>query len=334
MTIEKIKSTIDAAQEILVATHIGPDGDALGSLTAIGQALKHLKKDVTLACDDGMLRKFEYLPLSDQIERRPELRKQYDLLIALDCGDSDRMGRVYERLTYKPPILNIDHHISNTYFGEVNVVEAEKTSTTEILTHIIPALGVPLDAGIATSLLTGMVTDTLGFRVTGVTAETLQVAGTLVEAGADLADIMLKALVLQELNTIKMWSIGLSNMHIENSISWSVLSLSDQRKVSNDSVSNHGLGNMIADIDTVSLSIVFTEKEDGSVKVGFRSRPPWDVATIAVKLGGGGHRYASGCTRYGKLENVVAEVLALSQDSLKQQRKALAAEENSVAHQA
>ena len=123
-----------------------------------------------------------------------------------------------------------------------------------------------------------------------------------------MAEIMLKALVLQELNTVKMWSKGLNDMQVEDGVAWAAISQKDQKAISDEPVSNHGLGNMISDIHGVAMSAVFTEKEDGEIRIGFRSRPPWDVATLATKLGGGGHRFASGCSQHGPLEDVVQHV--------------------------
>ncbi|MEM9773878.1 MAG: DHH family phosphoesterase [Chloroflexota bacterium] len=322
-TVEKIKQAIEQASNVLVTTHIGPDGDALGSLTAVGQMLEAMGKNFDLACDDGILRKFDYLPLAKTVRRRVDTRKIYDLLIAVDCGDEHRMGYVYSKLTCEPVIINIDHHISNNNFGHINLVVADTTSTAEILAKLIPMVGVPLDQGIATSLLTGMVTDTLGFRVTGVGAETLKAAGDLIAAGANLADITLRALVLQDISTVKMWSLGLNKMYVEDGVAWSAVSVKDQQSISDDPVSTHGLGNLISDIHGVAMSAVFTEKEDGEIKVGFRSRPPWDVATLATELGGGGHRFASGCSQYGELEDVVANVVAKAKAAITEQRKAL-----------
>ena len=320
-TVERIKNEIEQASEILVTTHIAPDGDALGSLTAVGQMLHAMGKQFDLICDDGVLRKFEYLPLAKDVRRRVDRKKIYDLMIAVDCGDEHRMGYVYSRLTCEPLLINIDHHISNTNFGHINLVVADVTSTAELLAKLIPMLGVEIDQGIATSLLTGMVTDTLGFRVTGVTAETLKVAGDLIAAGADLADITLKALVLQELNTVKMWSKGLNKMEVEDGIAWAAISLKDQQAISDEPVSNHGLGNMISDIHGIAMSAVFTEKEDGEIRIGFRSRPPWDVSALATKLGGGGHRFASGCSQHGELDEVVQNVVKLAKESISQQKK-------------
>ena len=321
--VDKIKAEIEQASNILVTTHIGPDGDALGSLTAVGQMLYKLGKQFDMICDDGVLRKFEYLPLSNEVRRRVDRSKIYDLMIAVDCGDEQRMGYVYSRLTCEPLLINIDHHISNTNFGDINLVVDDVTSTAELLAKLIPLLGVELDKGLATSLLTGLVTDTLGFRVTGVSAETLKIAGDLIAAGADMAEIMLQALVLQELNTVKMWSLGLNKMEVEDGVAWTALSLEDQQSISSDAVSNHGLGNMISDIHEVAMSAVFTEKEDEEVRIGFRSRPPWDVATLATQLGGGGHRYAAGCTQHGPLEDVVQQVVKLAKESIREQKEAL-----------
>ncbi|MFT5193399.1 MAG: phosphoesterase RecJ-like protein [Cellvibrionaceae bacterium] len=321
--VKKIREEIEQASNILVTTHIGPDGDALGSLTAMGQMLHAMDKQFDMICDDGVLRKFEYLPLAKKVRRRVDRKKIYDLLISVDCGDEHRMGYVYSKLTCEPVIINIDHHISNNHFGHINLVVADVTSTAEILAKLIPMMGVPLDKGIGTSLLTGMVTDTLGFRVTGVTAETLKVAGDLIAAGANMAEITLQALVLQEFNTVKMWSKGLNQMAVEGGVAWAAISVEDQKAVSDEPVSNHGLGNMISDIHGVAMSAVFTEKEDGEIRIGFRSRPPWDVATLATELGGGGHRFASGCSQHGPLEDVVQHVVALAKETIAKQKAAL-----------
>ena len=316
----RVREVLEKAQDILVITHISPDGDALGSLTAMGQALRQLNKTVTLVCDDGINHRFMYLTMSECVQRKPIWRQQYDLLIAVDCGDEHRMGKAYTQLHHKPPILNIDHHISNPLFGEHNIIEANASSTTEILTRLFPQVGVSITADIATSLLTGLVTDTLGFRVVGVTADTLKVAAELVEAGADLAGITLKALVIQEESTVKLWRIGLNKMKIENGIAWTVLNNKDHLFVSRkEKVSSHGLGNMMADIDVVKMSAVITERDDGRIRVGFRSRPPYNVSVIASALGGGGHKYAAGCAFDCPLDEAVERVLAESRASIAEQ---------------
>ena len=122
-TMDAIGEALARADRVVVMTHVGPDGDALGSLTAVGQVLRKMKKSVTMAVDEGMIDRFDYLPLADRV--LPEMdfgKSDYDVLIAVDCGDEKRMGRCYENVVPKPPVINIDHHVTNTMFGELNLV--------------------------------------------------------------------------------------------------------------------------------------------------------------------------------------------------------------------
>ena len=149
----------------------------------------------------------------------------------------------------------------------------------------------------------------------------------MVEAGADLAEITLQALVVQEETTVKLWRIGLNKMQIEDGIAWTVLNQKDHHFVSRkEKVSSHGLSNMIADIDVVKMSAVISEKDDGRIRVGFRSRPPYDVSVIATALGGGGHKYAAGCSFDCPLDEAVEQVLAEARASITAQDAALKAE--------
>jgi bifunctional oligoribonuclease and PAP phosphatase NrnA len=318
-TISALRALLEPAQEILVTTHTSPDGDALGSLTAVGQALQQLGKTFTLACDDGPDMRFGYLPLLDQIKTKPHAElHRYDLLIAVDCGDETRMGEVYKRLLHPhPPIINIDHHITNNLFGTVNVVAAEATSTAEILTDLLPQLGATLDKNMAISLLTGIVTDTLAFRVTGVTGQTLRVAAKLVDAGADLGEISMQTLILKSPRVLQLWRLGLNNMQAEDGVSWTLLTMREQSRIGEDLTSGMGLGNLMADVDDVALSIVFTEKREGRVNISFRSRPPIDVSILASEYGGGGHRQAAGCSVQGRrITDLIPEVVARAKAAL------------------
>lgn len=166
-----IQFAIDKANRVLVIAHVDPDGDAIGSLTAVGQALEQLGKRVTLVCDDAVPTRFQDLPLADQVRREPDTSRPYDLIIAVDCADASRMGWAYETLPDpKPALINIDHHVTNTRFGEFNIIDPDASSTAEMLCRVLSELDVEMTQGIAASLLTGIVTDTMGFRTTNVTA--------------------------------------------------------------------------------------------------------------------------------------------------------------------
>lgn len=317
--VEEIKLILGRSKRVLVTTHIAPDGDALGSLTAVGLALERLGKKPTLVCDDGLGEPFTYLPFADKVVKRVRGSTHFDAVFAVDCGDLERTGRSLKPLKKKmPPIINIDHHVSNTHFGTVNIVISEAPATAEILTNLLPQIGVELDCSLATCLLTGLVTDTQAFRIPSVTAETLRAASLLTDAGANLAEITMRTLVIKDLSTVQQWRIGLNNMHLEDGLAWTTISQADLQLVRNPGAPHDGLNNILADIEEAKAGIVFTEREDGRVKVGFRSRPPVDVAQFATKLGGGGHRQAAGALINGPLDDAVKRVIELVKQELKE----------------
>ncbi|MFQ5401000.1 MAG: bifunctional oligoribonuclease/PAP phosphatase NrnA [Anaerolineae bacterium] len=317
---ETIREAIDKAERILVITHVGPDGDALGSLTAVGIALTQQGKEVTLICDDFLPHRFDFLPMWDRIRRTPEDCARHDLIIVVDCGDELRMGQIYVDLPQPHPrLINIDHHITNTRFGEINHIDANAVSTTEILFKLFADMGYPLTVELAVSLLTGLVTDTLGFRTTGVTAETLKIAGALVEAGADLPTVTVQTLNLKPMSTLLLWRIGLSNMKFEDGLVWAAISNEERKAIGHTSSSSSGLVNLMSNVDEAAIGAVLLEMEDGSIRVGFRCRPPYSVSELAQNLGGGGHALASGCTLEGPLDKAEALVVELTKQTIRQQ---------------
>lgn len=323
-SVAQIKQMVDTAEQILVSCHMRPDGDAIGSLTAVGLFLTQLGKHFTLACDDPAPEKYDYLPMVNDISTSVNPQEAYDLLIALDCGDLERLGKVYGKLpTPKPPIINIDHHISNTAFGTANLVVAGSTSTAEILTDLIPELGGTITPEMSMCLLTGLVTDTLCFRVSGVNSHTLNVAGRLMDAGADLPAITMQSLILRPYADIQLWRVGLNKMQLEGHVAWTSISLDDRHGLEDGSGTADGLGNFIADMNEAAMSAVFSEKEHGRVTISFRSRPPYNVADLAVSFGGGGHRYAAGCTLMGTLQDVEAKVIRRAKEVIADQRREL-----------
>ncbi len=302
-----ILHTLEKAENILVITHVDPDGDAIGSLTAVGLAMQQFHQRVTLVCDDNVPERFRYLPLADKVRRNPDDSTNYDLLIAVDCGDEFRMGRAFSDLGgQKPFIINIDHHVTNTQFGDINLIEPQATSTAEILYRLFGELNIVISEDIALSLLTGLVTDTLGFRTTGVTAETLRTGADLVEAGADLGFVTMQALNMRSLSTMELWRTGLNKMQMKEGLLWASITDLERKAANFRSNSSVGLVNLLADVEEASMGAVLMEMSDNTVKVGLRCRPPFNVAEVALALGGGGHPLASGCTLVGSLEEAEA----------------------------
>jgi len=321
---EAIQQAIEKAEHILAVTHVGPDGDALGSLTAVGAALTQKSKEFTLVCDDPTPRRFDFLPLIDRVRYAPDTAVSYDLLIAVDCGDELRMGKAFANLPDpKPFIINIDHHITNTKFGDINLIDGAATSAAEILYRLFQNLDISLTGNLAISLLTGLVTDTLGFRTNNVTAQTMQIAGDLIKAGADLGLVMQKTMTVKPLSTLRLWQLGLNKMKMEDGLIWTAISNEERTAVGHKSSGTVGLVNLLANVDQAAAGAALLEMDDGTVRVGFRCRPPYNVSEVAVNLGGGGHALASGCTLDGPLAKAEALVVAMTKESIRQQEAIL-----------
>lgn len=317
-----IREALDDATQILVATHIGPDGDAIGSLTAMGLMLQKLDKYVALVSEDSVPKRFRYLPLTDSVVTEPPADEKFDLIITLDAGDLSRVGKVFRNLPEPlPPMINIDHHVTNTFFGDINLVDMKACSTTEVLFNLLPLIEIQLNTALAECLLTGLVTDTLNFRTANVTGQTLKTAGMLVDAGVDLHHITTQALTLKEMSTLLLWKKGLNNAQVEDGIIWTALTVDDRREVGHQGYSTSGLGNMLADVYDIKMSAVLLELSDGRVTVSFRCRPPYRVSELAESLGGGGHHLAAGCTIKGSLGEVIERVVSKSKETIRQQTK-------------
>jgi len=321
---EAIRLSLEKAESVLVISHIWPDGDAIASLTATGLALAQLGKSFSLVCDDGLPERFTYLPMSDQISTAPSPGVVYDLIIALDAGDESRLGDAYALLpSPRPAVINIDHHITNTNYGDINLVPTGATATAEVLFELFVALNLGLDQPMAICLLSGLVTDTLGFSTAAVSGRTLEIASQLVGAGANLYEVITKALSLMPMSTLLLWRKGLDNMHHEDGLLWTSVSNCEREEAGYAGSGSSGLANMLARVNQTPVSAVLLEMDDGRVSVSFRCRPPYSVSELATSLGGGGHHLAAGCTVDGPLDEAAARVISATKLAIHRQRSSL-----------
>jgi len=310
----------------LLVTHVAPDGDAIGSLLGMGWTLLAQGRSPTLACQDALPRRFAFLPGFEKVVQVPP-SGPYDLLIVLDCSDLDRIGQISEIVSRDLPVLNIDHHVTNTRFGTVDLVAEDAVSTTHLLYHLIRGLDSPLDERIATCLLTGLVTDTRGFRTANVTPEILRIAVELMEAGAPLTTITRNGLDRRSLATLRLWGAGLARLQSADGIIWTTLPVSVQQTIGHDGYGDAGLANLLIGAEEARVAVVFTEQPNGEIDVGFRAAPGFDVSRIALQLGGGGHALAAGCRVPGPLEAAQRQVLALLRKDLARQREQVSSDD-------
>ena len=291
---------------------MAPDGDAIGSLVGLGRALRHLGVRPIMACADPIPAKFAFIPGFENVVQ--EVSVPFDLVISLDCSDKKRLGCFTEMPAFGDvPLLNIDHHLTNLRFGDVNLVDSYASSTAEIVFHLLEHMAIPLDAELATCLLTGIVTDTRGFRTSNVTVQVMEVATRLMNAGASLPTIAQRGLDHRSTSAILLWREALSSLQVKDRVAWASVSLTMRRTAGHAGNGDAGLASFLLSADDADVAAVFVEREDGCVEIGFRAAPGFDVARVAMQFGGGGHALAAGCTVPGPLEEAQARVLPVLQ---------------------
>lgn len=317
--LERSRDLLLGCQSPLLLIHLDPDGDAIGSLLALGWALRLLGKNPTMACRDPLPAQFDYLPGFREVADR--FGQGFDLLVTLDCSDVARVGE-WDGLLPAPevPLLNIDHHVTNTRFGTVNLVDETAVATAHILYRLIPLLGVEIDERIALCLLTGLITDTRGLRTSNVTSDVLRMTAELVDCGASLQLVVRNGLEKLPLNVLRLWGVALSQLQVSDGILWVKLPLAAQQAAGCTGHGGSGLSNFLISAAEANVTVVLVEREDGKVDVGFRAVPGFDVSGIALSLGGGGHALAAGCLVPGPLDEAERHVLSLLRAELARQQ--------------
>jgi bifunctional oligoribonuclease and PAP phosphatase NrnA len=300
---------LQQASHILLITHVSPDSDAIGSALGLTHALKALGNAVrvTPSCADAIRDRFDSLPgHSDMVTRADG---KFDLVVALDCGDELRLGSVWANLPDpKPFLINVDHHISNTRFGQINWVDPSAASTAEMVLQIVEQLGVPLNQDIATCLLYGIVGDTLGFRTPNTTARQLQYAERCLEAGASLYESIDRQFNRRSQALVCLWGKAINVMKIKDRIAYSAISKA-MRDACGMGVADLNLSSFLVSMNEVDRAAVLVEKDDGRVEISLRAKRGFNVSKAAVALGGGGHPLAAGATIDGPLDAATKQVL-------------------------
>jgi phosphoesterase RecJ-like protein len=302
---------VQSANRLLLVTHVEPDGDAIGSMLGLGLALRALGKSVDVAVDGGVPSYLRYIPGSDTVLEKLKTGS-WDVMISLDSSDEARTGDcgAYGRAN-SSLVINLDHHQSNTGFGHIHLVNAVAVSATEVVQDWLPYLGQPLTPDIATALMTGLVTDTIGFRVSSVQPRTLLLAAALMEAGAPMYDIIQRTLNSKDFRDIQLWQLVLPSVTLQDGVISGVVRVADWREVGMDDTTDSGLVGYLITTDEARVAVVYKEKASGEVEVSLRSKPGFDVSTVAFDLGGGGHKQASGATVAGPMDEAMARVAPL-----------------------
>lgn len=311
LTFEQAVELFKRHNKIFIAAHIAPDGDCIGSALGLTWALRQLGKSVTVTCNDHVSNTFKYL--QGFAELAPKTPTDEELLVFVDGSAGDRFGAAYDPAKFNGrPALVIDHHVTNEEFAPLNYLDKRAASTAEIIYRFVNALGVVIDRTIAMCLLTGIVTDTLGFRTPNTTVETFRVTTALLEAGASIPEIIEQSFNQISLPSLRLRGKIFAEAKLDGAILWAEVSWQTQRELGLNGNGTSGIINQLLSVESAKIAALFIEKENGKIDVGLRSRPGVDVAGIAARLGGGGHKQASGALIDGPLhvarERALAEI--------------------------
>lgn len=312
-TTRAIGKCLSAAKRILITSHIRPDGDAVGGVLALGLALRQRGQEVQMVLNDGVPPTFKHLPGSNLVRTKPIGR--WDVYITLDCADLKRVGPALE--VCGRPEINIDHHITNQRFGHLNLIDDQAVATSSILARYFPEWGLPLTKEIADNLVTGMITDTLGFRTPNTTPEALRQVADLMELGVDMPDLYYRSLISRTFPAARYWGAGLSSLQRDDGLVWATLRLADRQTAGYQGNDDADLINIISSIDDCLVKMIFVEQPNGTVKISWRTQEPAiDVSQIAQEFNGGGHPGAAGADVPGQLEEVQVRVLEVTRRML------------------
>lgn len=312
-TTMKLKQIIDQCNNLLIISHILPDGDNIGSVIAMMHMLKNRGKTVTAVVNGEMPPYYRFLDGATDLVTRDQLpASSWDGVLCLDMSDRQRGGEVWEKIKATPVILNIDHHVSNDYFGDYNYVESEASSTAEIVTSLMTEWNVPITKAIAEALYTGIVTDSGSFTYPSTSSHTMEMAAILLRQNIDLEAI--RENVLENVSFLRKKLLANVLNHAilseDGKLCYAAIGYDEITSLGAKGPDFENIIDHLIGVTGVEYAVFFREIEPESVKIGFRGRGNNDVTVVASHFGGGGHKAAAGCSCKGTLTTVVTDVIA------------------------
>ena len=311
-SLAEIAEVIRARERFVVMSHARPDGDALGCTLAMALCLRQLGKDVTAWNEDGVPKKFGYLPGAEIITRPPAEPQRFDAAIVLDNAVKSRAGTAIEAVAHADVWINIDHHITNEGYGDLNVIDETAPAAGQILFEFFRGQNLPLTYAMADNLFVAISTDTGSFQYPNTTARTYEIAAELVRCGVNVGDLSQKIYESYPRRRLELLRALLSVLRFSSNdrVASFALSVETVKALGTLPEDTEGLIDTIRAIEGVTAAAFFEELGDGRVRVSLRSKSQKiDVSKVCARFGGGGHRLAAGARIRGPLAEVQEKVL-------------------------
>jgi len=319
---QNIIDQLQSNRRFILASHTHPDGDAIGSLLATGLALKAMGKEVQLLNESPIPAVYRFLPSVSAIRQRIDAKAQFDVGIVLDCGDLERVGSAGEMIGALPVVINVDHHLTNTQFGHLRMIDVEACATAEIIYRLIKQLPVEIDCAMATAIYTGILTDTGSFRFSNTNRSAFAICEEMIGQGANPYEVAQHVYGTYSLGRIKLLNLALDSLEISPNGKLSFMTLTQRmlKETRTQAEDIDGIINYARRIEDVQVAALIHElKGNGSTPKGqsqfhvsLRSDGGVDVAKIAARYGGGGHASASGFSVTTTLKDLKAQLMELA----------------------
>lgn len=312
--VQQALALIQPAQRIALLAHEHPDGDCLGSALGFAHILRQLGKTCVPVCADSAPKVFAFLPGIETLQQSLG-DEHFDLVIALDAGELSRFGPVYEQhrsFLENAPILNIDHHISSTGCGRVNIIDSTSAATAELLVLFQQQAHLPMNQDAAQCLLTGLITDTGSFQYTSTTPRTMETGAVLLRAGAIAETIVKPIFRTRPLAQERLHAAVISQAQTacKGRLIWSYATKATLAATGATVEMDDNLSGTLRDIEGVQIAAFFKSYDDSNKTfLSLRSAAPYNAAEICVGFGGGGHARAAGATIHQPLEEAIALVV-------------------------
>lgn len=307
---KKIERAVKSARTALIAAHVDPDGDAIGSAIAMGMILEGLGVAATIYSPDGVPKIYRFLPWAERVKTEIPYMARFDLGFTMDSSDITRIGEKFNLREVVSKVINIDHHPDNTMFGDINYVE-KSSSVAEQVYKLCQHLKIKIDKKLAECLYTAMITDTGNFRYENTSISTFLIAAELLRAGVNTHDITTRIYDTKSIPSIKICARALSQLEFspDHKVAWTAVTEKMMAEAGARGEDLVGLVDQIRSLDGIEIAILFRE-EKGEVKANFRSKHKINVSEIAKGFGGGGHIKAAGAIIKGDIDSVKQRVIA------------------------
>ncbi|WP_234978597.1 DHH family phosphoesterase [Anaerosalibacter sp. Marseille-P3206] len=302
---EECIEAIKNSDNIFLASHIHPDGDNIGSLLALGMALKTFNKNVNIIKVDDIPKDYLFLPNIDLFVE-PNPKDPIDLFISLDCSDLDRLGIGKELAIKANRLINIDHHITNENFGDINIVDPFASATGELVYHLIKKIGIEINKDIATCIYVAISTDTGSFMYDSTTSETHMIAADLISKGINTNNIIVNLYQSRSIERTKLFLKTLNTLEVifNGKVAFVMLTQDMLKECNANMEDSEGIISFVRDIEGIEVACILKEYKENEIKLSLRSKNIVDVSEICFKFNGGGHKRAAGCTIFDNIKNV------------------------------